>query len=285
MVRFVHLSDLHVEHPTRGNLFPGVDGAASLASTMAQIVNLDPKPDFIIAAGDLTNHGDAESYAHLRQIMGGAGVPVIYTLGNHDRRAPFFRELLRVDSWPSNTYDHDCVVAGLHVIALDTLMPGELGGGLDPHQFDWLEQALLRHSGLAKIIVLHHPPAIDDALDQEWESLRRADSARLAELLRGHRVAAICAGHLHQERVGFWHGMPVVHGCSQYVMHDPLYPAGSMRFLTGTSFALCDLWPAGLVVTYNPAPADRRQLMVLGPEDIKAYEAKGRALHKAGEQA
>lgn len=281
-IRFVHLSDLHVDHDGNAAVLPGVDGATQLRATLQRIAGLAPRPSFVLASGDLTNHGDVASYQLLGEIMADVGLPVLYTLGNHDRRAGFYQGLLGRSDNPAATYDHDAVIDGVHVIALDSLQPGELGGGFDEAQFEFLATALLRHADLPKLLMFHHPPAFDLEPSEEWESLRVADTLRLAEMVRGHDVAGICVGHVHKERVVHWHGVPVVHGASQYCIHDPLHPAGGMRFVTGAAFALCELRSSGLGVTYDSSPADRRELMVLSHADIRAYEAKGRAAALAG---
>lgn len=280
-IRFVHLSDLHVEHPARGNLVPGVDGAARLRATLAEIATLSPAPAFILAAGDLTNHGDAESYAHLRDILATAGVPVVHTLGNHDRRPAYRREMLGDHGGSDAPCDQDVVVGGVHVIALDSLQPGELGGGFEPAQFAFLEAALARHPALPKLLVFHHPPSIDLDPAMEWESLRVEDTQRLAAAIAGHHVVGICVGHLHKARASSWHGVPVVHAVSQWCQHDPLNPGDGLRMVEGSAFALCDLRPSGLTVTYAQAPSTRRELMVLTLADIRAYEIKNRAAHAA----
>ena len=281
-IRFVHVSDLHVDHAGNAAVLPGVDGATQLRATLQRIAGLTPRPSFVLASGDLTNHGDVDSYRLLHEIMSEIGLPVLYTLGNHDRRAGFYQGLLGRGDDPAATYDYDIVVDGVHIIALDSLLPGELGGGFDEAQFGFLSAALRRHAELPKLLMFHHPPAFDLDPSEEWESLRVADTLRLAELLRGQAIVGICVGHVHKERVVHWHGVPVVHGASQYCIHDPLHSGGGMRFVTGAAFALCELRPSGLGVTYDSSPADRRELMVLSLADIRAYEARGRAAALAG---
>ena len=54
------------------------------------VATVTPKPQFIVASGDLTNAGDAESFRRLKSIMDARiDVPVIYALGNHDTRPGF----------------------------------------------------------------------------------------------------------------------------------------------------------------------------------------------------
>lgn len=59
---FVHLSDLHIGNPnvTDEHLFS--DTTQTLEHVKSLIVTLEPRPDFIVISGDLTNRGDRESY-------------------------------------------------------------------------------------------------------------------------------------------------------------------------------------------------------------------------------
>src|SRR5262249_43530635 len=161
------------------------DTTTTLRTILAEIRTLDPTPKFIIASGDLTNRGDVASYHQLKQIFDEAdlGVPVLFGLGNHDKRAGFYQGMLgRTDNLEA-PYFHDAVIDGIHVIMLDSSTPRKVGGNIEPEQFTWLAETLERHCELPKIIAIHHAPALDENPDLEWESLSFADTARLKELL------------------------------------------------------------------------------------------------------
>ena len=90
---FIHLTDLHVGDPVVDtHLFS--DTSATLASILDLIATISPRPSFIVASGDLTNRGDADSYRHLKALMAATDLPVIYALGNHDTREGFYRGML-----------------------------------------------------------------------------------------------------------------------------------------------------------------------------------------------
>jgi len=59
---------------------------AQLAQAVAHINSLDPRPDAVIASGDLTEHGRAEEYELLREILAELIPPVFVIPGNHDQR-------------------------------------------------------------------------------------------------------------------------------------------------------------------------------------------------------
>lgn len=257
-VQFVQITDLHISDPGLNDEGLHSDTTATLAAIRDTILAMDPAPAFILATGDLTNHGDVASFRALKALMEPVAIPVVWTLGNHDTR-PGFREGFLGETPSEATVDSEMVLSGVHVIALDTSEPGRIGGTLEPRQFAFLEAALDRHPDLPKVIAMHHAPNLDLDPDWEWESLTIADTLRLAETLRGRNVAGIFAGHIHQDRVSHWHGIPVVVGMGQHAAIDILH-TGGLRLVAGASFALATLRPSGLTVNFLPLPSDRREI-------------------------
>ena len=130
-ITFVHLTDLHIgDHVTDDHLFS--DTQETLREILALVATIEPKPSFLVASGDLSNRGDAESYEILKGIMESIDLPVVYALGNHDTREGFYRGMLgRADNLDA-PYFHDRVIDGVHVVALDSSTPGFIGGSLRP---------------------------------------------------------------------------------------------------------------------------------------------------------
>ncbi len=64
---FIHLTDLHIGTPDDDHLYS--DTTETLRQILALVVTVTPKPEFVVASGDLTNRGDAESSRKLRDIM------------------------------------------------------------------------------------------------------------------------------------------------------------------------------------------------------------------------
>jgi len=62
------ITDLHVVAPDQ--LYYGrVAANAQLQEAIAHINALTPRPDVVLASGDLTDHGTAEEYAVLRDLL------------------------------------------------------------------------------------------------------------------------------------------------------------------------------------------------------------------------
>ncbi len=270
MTTFLHLTDFHVSDPALGDASLLADTGARLDEMLAMIAAMERKPAFAVVSGDLTNHGDVASYRYLRERLSGIGFPLLYALGNHDTRPGFYRGMLDRTHDLDRPYCHEAVIGGVHVVVLDSSVPGRIGGALDDGAFAFLERALASHPDMAKIVVVHHAPALDAESQLPWETLGQADSARLGEAIRGRNVAGVLAGHVHVDRVAVWNGVPVVVGTGLHNAFDPLHGSG-LRAVAGAGFALCTLRPTGLGVTFVPLPSDRRELAVLSEERVRAF--------------
>jgi 3',5'-cyclic-AMP phosphodiesterase len=285
---FVHLTDLHIGHPTEAD--PGLhsDTSATLEAILAEVKRVRPAPAFIIASGDLTNRGDVAAYAELKRIFDAAelGAPVIWALGNHDTRAGFYQGMLGQTENLDAPYWHDAVIAGIHIITLDSTRPMSIGGYIEPEQFDWLEATLDTHPDLPKLIVVHHPPSLDESdVEKEWKVITVADTARFQKMLAGHNVIGILCGHIHYDRVSVWHGIPVVVGIGQHAATDVLFLPDGLRMVDGSSFAIGTIRPSGLTISFVPQPAERRELKRYSTDDMKAmvksYEDRRLAAQEA----
>lgn len=255
---FIHLTDLHIGQPDDSHLHS--DTTETLRAVIAEIARINPRPDFVIASGDLANSGDAPSYAALRQELAALDLPVICALGNHDSRPGFYTGYLDRQDRLDAPYDHDTVIAGVHVITLDSTIPGAIAGDLDEAQFAWLEGALARNAGLPRLVVIHHPPALDDLpSDTPWRMLPVATSDRLARVLTGQRVAGILSGHIHHDRFSSWHGIPLIVGNGLHAATDIL-DTENLRMVRAAGFGLGTLRPSGLTMAIVPLPSDRSEI-------------------------
>lgn len=277
---FVHLTDLHIGNPLVEDDHLYSDTATTLRRILAEVKTMVPAPRFIVASGDLTNQGDAASYEQLKAIMAEAelDIPILYTLGNHDKRTGFYPVMLGRTEDLDKPYDHAQVIDGIHIILIDTSAPFKIGGHFEPGQVEWLTAELDRHPELPKLIVMHHAPALDAHRPElEWESLSIADTERLRGALDGRNVLGILSGHIHFDRVSNWYGIPVVVGIGQHAATDVLYLHEGLRMVSGASFAIGTVRPSGLTISFVPQPSERRELKIYTfagmAELVKGYEA------------
>ena len=266
MTRFIHLTDLHLSHPSRNDPQIKTDTAGALARAVRAINAMDPLPDFVVCSGDLTNQGDAESYALLADLLAPLRVPVVLALGNHDKRAAFHAAQGGTGEAP---YCHDQCFGGVHVVTLDTLVPGRVAGAIDDGQFDRLAAALDRHQGVPKLLVLHHPPRLDDA-GLPWAALDGPSTDRLAAMVQGRGVIGMLSGHIHMNRVSLWHGIPLVVSIGLNSTVDLLEPR-DMRIVEGTGFGICTLRGSSLTVAFAPMSPEPRVIGTIDQARLRAF--------------
>lgn len=257
---FIHMTDLHVGNPAVVDDHLFSDTSATLTRVLELIATMDQKPKFIIASGDLTNRGDADSYRQLKSIMSATDLPVVYAIGNHDTRPGFYEGMFGRSSDLEAAYDHEHVIDGIHIITLDTTTPGQIGGSIEPDQFAWLARALDSHSELPKLIVAHHAPALGDTPPWDhWRTIEFGQSQQLATLLKGRNVLGILSGHIHHDRFSVWHGIPVIVGMGQHAATDIL-TTDILRMVEGASFGIGTIRSSGLTMALVPLPQTRREL-------------------------
>lgn len=190
------ITDMHVK--TRGEMLSGtLDSHAMLEAALARLSSLDPRPDLLVATGDLTADGKPEEYEALRDLLDGAGVPYLLVPGNHDirdnLRAAFpdqpFEEgrflLYAVEDWP------------LRVVALDTVVAGRPHGELCPGRCRWLDETLSRRPDVPTVVMMHHPPFVTGISHMDGMGL--ADPSGLAAVVARHpQIQRILCGHIHR---------------------------------------------------------------------------------------
>ena len=225
----LHLSDTHlVQGPAP--LYGAVDSEARLRQIFDEVTASGIRPDAMVFTGDLADQGEPESYRTLRSIVdpiaGRLGIPVIWTMGNHDRREAF-REFLLGEVPSAAPLDRCDEVNGLRLITLDTTVPGRHHGELRPDQLAWLAGVLRTPARHGTILAMHHPPVpcvLDLAVLVELR-----DQPALAAVVRGTDVRAILAGHLHYSTTATFAGIPVSVASATCYTQDLTVPTGALR--------------------------------------------------------
>ena len=167
------------------------------------------KLDFLVLSGDLTDHGDRDSFAKIAAILADMPCPLLPLVGNHDTR----EELLRAfpDTPAEGEFLHYVVEQdGLRIICLDTFEGGRHGGAFCKRRRDWLRTQLEDGRGKPSVIFMHHPPIVsgidwmDPAPDERW-------IANFADAVAGHEgaIRAIHCGHLHRRVSACFNGIPL----------------------------------------------------------------------------
>jgi 3',5'-cyclic AMP phosphodiesterase CpdA len=185
-----HLSDLHVGDPN--------DSHGRAERAVAHVCSLDPAPDLLLVTGDLADHGAAEEYAVVREVLAPWPGPLLVGTGNHDARGPFAEVLLGGPR--EGPLNQALEVGGRRFLMLDSLVPARDGrridhGELEPETLAWLDEQLAG-SDLPTYVCFHHPPAPIGIAAADAIGLRNPDELR-AVLARHPHHAATLVGHNH----------------------------------------------------------------------------------------
>ena len=193
------ISDCHVMAP--GERFGGrLDSAAGLLAAVEAIEALTPRPDLVLATGDLVNDGTAEQYEHLLALLGRIDIPLIPLMGNHDEAREFrrcFADRLADDDGVGSV-DFTVDDHALRIIALDTTITGRHDGELTDAQLAWLDARLTEQRDRPTIVAQHHPPFRSGVRWMDRGAGFASGDAERAVLERHEQVEAVVAGHLHR---------------------------------------------------------------------------------------
>jgi 3',5'-cyclic-AMP phosphodiesterase len=225
-----HLSDPHLLAGGRLQ-YDAVDTDAGLVRALERLAAVDPVPQALVLTGDLADRAEPEAYARLRELVEPAaeamGATVVWTMGNHDERAPYARALFGSDDDGPQDRVHE--VDGLRIVALDTSVPGHHHGDLHPDQLAWLADVLATPAEHGTLLAMHHPPLPVPML-RAAELIELHDQQALADVITGTDVRGILAGHLHLPTWSTFAGVPVsVTAASCYTID----PAPVDRFVSG----------------------------------------------------
>jgi 3',5'-cyclic-AMP phosphodiesterase len=197
------ITDIHIGFD-RGN--PDEHNMQRLRTVVQRLVEGPNRPDLLLMSGDLTEFGDAESYARLAEAVAGCPFPVWPMTGNHDERAPLLAAFPQAEA--NGGFVHYAIELGhLRLLVLDTLEPGRHGGAFCEARAEWLATQLVADPRTPTIIAMHHPP-FESGIHWLDSDAREPWIARFAEAIAGHpQVKAIVAGHLHRTIHTAWNGL------------------------------------------------------------------------------
>jgi 3',5'-cyclic AMP phosphodiesterase CpdA len=179
-----------------------------LDQVIRQLCAMKPRPDMLLATGDLVDRGDGESYRRLRNAFAGCPFPVFYCLGNHDVRENFvqwFPETPTADGFVQ--YEHE--TPDLRILFLDTLEEGRHGGAFCETRANWLKARLAEKPDTKTLIIMHHPPV---EVGVEWMNTHPGEPwvQRVAEAMDGHdQIVGIICGHVHRAITVGWRGKTI----------------------------------------------------------------------------
>ncbi|MFD8785604.1 metallophosphoesterase [Kitasatospora sp. NPDC059599] len=206
MLTIAHLSDIHLGQVHRRD---GGRRARRRAEQVVAYLDALPGPlDAVLVTGDLADHGLAEEYRQVAEVLASRH-PVLTCPGNHDSRAPY-REVLLGRAPAQGPVNRLHELPGADVLMLDSSIPGQHDGLLDEETLDWLDARLAAgRAGVPALVAFHHPPV--DLHLPRVDGIRQFGEAGLARVLRRHpRVVALFCGHSHTAAATTFAGLPLL---------------------------------------------------------------------------
>ncbi|WP_059053806.1 metallophosphoesterase family protein [Paenibacillus senegalimassiliensis] len=263
-VRFIHITDTHLNAPGNKPLFKQADMADKLRNVFLHMQASQCQPAFVLITGDLTHDGDKEDYAYFRSLVDEAssslGVPIYVALGNHDHREPF-REGYLGEQASTQPYYYALTIAGMRLIVLNSQVEGRHHGEIDQQQMAWLAEELQESAPLGTVIALHHP-LLNVNIASAGQMLANAEE--LAGVLKEGHVTGIFAGHVHSNNVGTYAGMLSV-ASSGTAFSGEMIDEGLLRLYDSCSYNIVTVSPSTTTVELITLPATDREFHRYNP--------------------
>jgi 3',5'-cyclic AMP phosphodiesterase CpdA len=173
------------------------DNVRRLRAVLDLLAHGPNRPDLVLLSGDLTNHGESESYARLAALLADYDLWFHFMVGNHDERSAF-RAAFPEAPDHEGFVQYELPLPGLRLIALDTIDPGHHGGAFCAERAAWLSAKLDSDPVTPVLIAMHHPPIVS-GIDWMDGTGNEAWIARFTAVIEARpQVRAIVAGHLHR---------------------------------------------------------------------------------------
>ncbi|MFZ1493138.1 MAG: phosphodiesterase [Candidatus Competibacter denitrificans] len=251
------ISDTHIK--SRGRLAYGhVDTATLLKRCVAELVQLDPPPDLVVATGDLADGGLPEEYAHLRKLLALLRQPLVVIPGNHDSRDAL-RAAFAADGYlPESGFLHFALEDRfpLRVVGLDTVVPLKSSGALCTERLDWLERTLARRPEQPTVVLMHHPPFLTGIEHMDAIGLTGRQAFE-AVVVRHPQIELILCGHLHRNVQTCVGGRRVLTAPSTaHQVALDLRPNGPSRLRLEPPGYLLHVWREWRLVTHHAVIGD-----------------------------
>ena len=160
---------------------------------------MDPRPDLVIATGDLADDPNPEVYRVMRRMLDQIEMPVYVIPGNHDDREMLRAAFLDLGSLPVDDpfLQYTIEEYPLRMIGLDTLETDGDGGEMCASRLRWLDDRLSEQPDRPTLIFMHYQPLMTRMGYVNKNAFHGA--SEMEELIRGHsQVDWIICGHLHR---------------------------------------------------------------------------------------
>lgn len=218
-MKIVHLSDVHLTADGT-DLFCG-NPQARFDDCIAHVNARHGDADLCVITGDLTHHGEDGAYARFRSSVEELVMPTELLLGNHDNREIFRRHFPERVTDTNGFVQNAFTLDGHSIVLMDTNQPGTHAGNYCSQRLKWLEESLIKNSGMPHLLFMHHHPVPIGVVSMD--RIGQQDRNALGALLARHApsIRHMFFGHCHLPVSGSWRGIPF---SSIKSLNHPLLP-------------------------------------------------------------
>lgn len=200
------ISDLHIT--TEDNPSRMVNTTETLQAAVEVLNSLDPKPDCVLATGDLVDNGTDAEYRILFGILGQIQAPVHVLPGNHDDHAMLRLHLHHQGMLRADEPGHlGTVVDGgdVRIVLVDTTDRSRHDGCFPADRERWLRRVLSDSTDRPTLVAMHHPPFATGIAWMDRMGIVEPDRARFEAVIRDHsQVKLVVFGHVHRAISTTW---------------------------------------------------------------------------------
>ena len=199
------ISDTHILSPASD--LPSAQLRADCLEQCVAAINRE-SPDAVILTGDTVQHGRADEYGWLRELLAPLQPPLYLVPGNRDDNeelrcafsdAPFLPATGPFLHYAVEDFD-------TRLVGIDSTFPGERKGRFCEQRQAWLEATLAAQPEQPTLLFIHHPPF--DVGDHYVGGYRHPEeAAALRSIVEHHeQVTGLLCGHVHWPVSGDWAG-------------------------------------------------------------------------------
>ncbi len=190
----LQITDCHLGSQPNEELL-GLNTDESLNDVLT-LLQSQEQPDLILCTGDISNDGGVASYERFVSLVRNyfPETPLAWLPGNHDDPT----NMDQVKDLPIEAHHS---MGGWNFIFLDSKIPMEEGGELQPSELQRLEDELQKHPDDPTIVFLHHQVV---NVGSAWvDQYAVKNSAQFFNIIdRYDNVKMVSWGHVHQEYYG-----------------------------------------------------------------------------------
>jgi Icc protein len=187
----VQLTDSHLRRDSAGKLL-GMNTRDSLAAVLSTVQTNHPRPDLIIASGDIAQDGSSAAYQYFADSLRAFDCPAYWFAGNHDSATN-----LQAVAGEATALRRAEVFGSWLLVFMNSAVSGQVHGFIGLDDLRWLNQMLSCHPDKHVLISFHHHPVDIGSVWLDNIGLKNRDQF-WHEIRQFTQVKAILIGHVHQ---------------------------------------------------------------------------------------